>query len=260
MHRTAPTLTTPPRRALAGLLAVAVALLAAVAAAPAAHADGEGGGEGDGDVFRYWSYFHVEGGEYVTAQEGLASANPADGSVEALRYAAPADFNDPNLPRADLGEVDFQAVCADTRAAAGEKRVAVILDYGVEADASDGAEVPEPAAACASVPQSANALQTVQDVADVRTESSSFGPQLCGIDGYPATGCSGAARSATPPGDGTVEFAIAGQGADAENAQASSAETTETGDDGGNAVRYVLLGLVALALLAGGLVLARRRA
>ncbi len=244
-------------RLVAGLLATAVTLLGPLAAAPA-HADGEGGG---GDAFRYWAYFHVEDDEYVAAQGGLADFTPDDGSVEALRYAAPADFEDPNLPRADLGEVDFEAVCATTEAGSGEKRIAVILDFGVEADAPSGAETAEPTAACASVPQEANSLQALQDVAEPRTKSTSFGPQLCGIDGYPATGCSEPAQSATPPDDGTVEFAIAGRDTgEEEPGEATSAETADAEDDGSSVALYVALGVVALALLVGGFVLARRRA
>ena len=238
-------------RLLAALLASTVALLSPLAAAPA-HAGGEGG-----DVFRYWAYFHAEDDEYQSAQEGLGEFVPEDGDVEALRYAAPADFNNPNLPRADLAEVGFETVCADTEAGSGEKRVAVILDYGVEAD-SEGAEVPEPEAACAAVPEDANTLQTVQGVAELRTESSSFGPQLCAVEGYPASGCSAPADSATPPDDGTVEFAIAGQ----EPAEESTQEASEGSEDSGgsNLALYVGLGVVALVLVAGGLVLARRRA
>lgn len=238
-------------RLLAGLVAGVIALLAPAAAVPA-HAGGEGG-----DVFRYWAYFHVEDGEYVASEEGVGAYVPEDGATEAYRYAAPADYNNPNVPRADLSELDFERVCGDTEAGADEKRVAVLLDFGVEAD-SQGAEVPEPMAACAAVPQDATALQTVQDVAEVRTESSSFGPQLCAVEGYPASGCSAPAESGTPADDGTVEFAIAGE--ESESADGST-EAGADGDDGGsNTVLYVVLALVALGLLGGGTFLARRRA
>ena len=51
---------------------------------------------------------------------------PKDGDIEGYRYAAPANFDKPNLPRADLTEVTFDAVCGDKSAEAGEKRVAVL--------------------------------------------------------------------------------------------------------------------------------------
>ena len=77
----------------------------------------------------------------------------------------------------------FDAVCVDTPAVDGQKRVAVIIDFGVEADA-EGQEIPAPKAACAQVPTEANGLQVLEAVAEIRTENHG-GPLLCAIDGYP---------------------------------------------------------------------------
>lgn len=241
------------RRATAAAATTAVAALVAVTGSLApAQADGEA------QIYRYWGYFHVEGGEYVTSEVGLADFAPEDGAVEALRYAAPADFSAPTLPRADLETVTFDAVCAEETAAEGEKRVAVVLDYGVEAD-SDGAVVPEPTAACAVVPESANALQTVSAVAETRTDDAGL---LCAVGGYPASGCGGLVESATPAEEGTVDFAIAGldQGDATAVEDLPGDQSLESAEEApADAWLYLLVPAIVLALVIGGVVLARRR-
>lgn len=201
------------------------------------------------DIYRYWGYFTAAEGEYVYAQTGPADANPADGSVEAYRYAAPADPSNPVVPRADLAEVDFDAVCGEEDAGDGEKRVAVILDYGVEADAED-AEVPEPEADCAVVAEDASGMQVLDEVEDVRVESG----LVCAIGEYPATGCSEIVEEGTPGQEGTVEFAV--DGAAGEEEVSAAADST---DDAGGIGWLIGIGVVILALIIGALVVLRRR-
>ena len=227
------------RRGVAALLSLLLpALLVAGTTAPAQAAD----------VFRYWAYFTVEDGAFVAQQVGPSDAQPADGAIEAYRYAAPADFNDPNLPRADLSEVTFDAVCEGETSEEGQKRVAVLIDHGVEAD-SEGAEVPEPEARCAVVPEDANGMQTLQAVApEIRTD----GAFLCAINGYPATGCSSAVDEGTPADEGPVEFAgLAAADADADGAAADT-------DDGGNGALLAVIAALVVILGGGGLLLRRR--
>jgi len=203
------------------------------------------------DYYRYWTYFQVKGDTYVASQKGVGAFVPKDGSIDAYRYAAPQDYKEPNLPRVDLTEVTFDAVCGDTEAADGNKRVAVIIDYGVEADA-EGQEVPEPTAACASVPTTATGLQVLDAVADVRSKSSSMGPLLCGIDGYPAKGCADqVTTTATPADRGFVDLALSSD-------DAGDPTSGDTGDGDGNTGLYVGLGALVAALIAVGLVVARR--
>ncbi|KQY64573.1 MULTISPECIES: SCO2322 family protein [unclassified Nocardioides] len=237
-------------RSLRSSIATAISLFLAglvIAATPgSAHA---------ADVYRYWAYYTVTDGAFVTQETGPAGATPADGSVEGYRYAAPADFKKPNLPRADLATVNFDSVCGDKEAAAGEKRVAVLIDYGVEADAN-GAEVPQPEALCAVVPEKANGLQTLQAVApDLRTKKSSFGPLLCGISGYPATGCADEkADAGTPADEGNVEFATASSD---DKGASDSSKANDDKDDSNTGVLLGVGGLIVV-LLAGGFYLSRR--
>jgi hypothetical protein len=257
------------RRSTSALVTVLLATLAAVPAAFALAAPAHAGGAAE--ISRYWIYFHVRDGEYAASQEGLATAVPEDGALEALRYAAPADSEDPVLPRADLDVVTFDAVCGSEAPAEGQKRVAMVIDYGVEADA-EGAEVPAPVAECAVVPEDATALQAVQAVAEVRTESSSFGPTLCAVDDYPASGCSEVVSEATPEEDGTVEFAIAGlEGGDDSaggpgddsapvGADEAASEDSDGESDYGTLIWIGAIAVVAVILLLGGAEMRRRRA
>lgn len=202
------------------------------------------------DIYRYWGYFTAADGEYAYAQTGPADATPADGSVEAYRYAAPADPANPVVPRADLAEVDFDAVCGDEDAGDDEKRVAVILDYGVEADA-EGAEVPAPEADCAVVADDASGMRVLEAVEDVRVESG----LVCAIGEYPATGCSEIVDQGTPGQEETVEFAVDGTAGEA----ADSADGTNATDDAGGTGGLIAIGAVILALIVGALVMLRRR-
>lgn len=206
------------------------------------------------DIYKYWSYFTVKDGAFVYADKGPGQTNPADGSIEAYRYAAPADFNNPNYPRADLAELTFDAVCGDTTAAAGEKRVAVLVDYGVEQDAIDGQATPAPEAGCAVVPADATGIQVLQSVvSDVRVETTSSGAAVCGIDGYPATGCFDNMAEVGTPADGEpVEFTVAG--AEDEPADGSAVED----EDSNNTLLLVGVGVVVILIL--GAAVARQRA
>ena len=143
------------------------------------------------DGYRYWNYFHLAGNSWEFSQVGAAEYDPQDGDVEGYRFGTTtASDMDGVPPRADLDEVTFDAICTES-AAAGEKRVAVVLDYGTKADA-DGATPPAPIGRCAVVDAEANGAQVLQAVADVRIESA----MSCAIDGYPVKGCGAPVKDA----------------------------------------------------------------
>jgi hypothetical protein len=103
------------------------------------------------------------------------------------------------------------------------------------------------------VASDATGLQVLDAVADVRTEQSSFGPSLCGIDGYPAQGCFGTAEAASPADAEPVEFAV--------RSAAGAGEAGEAvAEDEDDANLPILLGVGALvaAIVGGGLLLGRR--
>lgn len=130
---------------------------------------------------RFWGYYQLAGGQWAFATIGPDAATPADGAVEGWRYAV-ASMEAPRYPRARL---TFEQICAQTPAGEGSKRVGVLVDYGRPADNADGTAAPQARAACAVVPADASGSDVLAAVADHRME----GGILCGLDGYPASGC-----------------------------------------------------------------------
>ncbi|GGV14902.1 SCO2322 family protein [Streptomyces spectabilis] len=178
------------RRAVAVLFA---ALLALCAAAPAHAAD-----------YRYWSFWQRgEGGAWVYATQGPSIARPDDGDVDGFRFAVAADAKTAKKPR---GTADFDTVCADTKAAAGKKRIAVVIDFGTAADAPGGKTPPKPRTACARIDDGGSSADALAAVAKpLRYDNNAL---LCAISDYPKTGCGeqvsgdGGERSGADEGDG----------------------------------------------------------
>lgn len=232
-----------PRRVVGALLAALLAPAAVVAAASPSYAE---------EGYRYWNYSHLQGDTFEFAQTGPGDFTPKDGDVEGWRFGT-STVSAGIEPRADLAEVNFDSVCGDAEAAEGEKRVAVLIDYGVEADA-DGAEVPEPTADCAVVPDDANGQQTLQSVADVRAD----GALICALDGYPAQGCGDPVKDAQVQADeATVPFVLPASateatgdaGDDASPAADDTAQAADETDDSG--VNATLIAVLALVVVLG---------
>lgn len=219
--------------------------------------------------YRYWGYYHVTSkGTWVFATTGAAAVKPADGAVEGWRFAISGDA-DARYPRATP---DFATVCKATNTVTGKKRVAVYIDPGLAVEAPTGSTPPVPAAACAVVPTGWNGAQVLASVEKVRSSKG----LVCGIDGYPSTGCGDSVKKAptVPSPEPKVDFAVAGSTAtptatpDAiastppANGAASGAATANaaTGTEpGSHTYLFVLVAVVvALVLGGGGLFMARR--
>lgn len=226
-----------PFAALLSLLVIALGVVAT--ATPAQAAD---------DAYAYWLYYTVKDGEFSYQEnKGPASYVPEDGTVEAYRFAA-AVFPPTQEPRADLSQVDFEDVCGDSTAGEGEKRVAVLVDYGLQADAPGKDEAPSPMATCAVAPEDATGLQVLSAVTETRVGDKS---SLCAIEGYPSTGCFEAAAKASPEDGEPVRFEVVGPGASTDDAKES--------DDGNNALLIGGAAGVVVLLGVGGVLLNRRR-
>ncbi|MGA6157249.1 SCO2322 family protein [Stenotrophomonas sp. NPDC087984] len=180
------------------LLLPVLALFAMFGAAPARAADG----------YRYWSFWQRggDGGGWSYATQGPSSARPADGDMIGFRFAVSEDSNDATRPR---GMADFAAVCADTPATDGTKRVAVVIDFGTATDAPDRRTPPTPRTECARVGEGASAGEALAAVAKpLRYNSAAL---LCAVSGYPETGCgdkvstSVDAHAAPKGGDGKAD-------------------------------------------------------
>ena len=192
-------------------------------------------------AYRYWGYFQLTNGAWAFAQTGPAQSNPKDGSIEGWRFAV-ADEKSIRNPRATPA---FDTLCANVKAAAGTKRVGLVLDYGRPADSPDSTKPPAPRATCVAVPVKATGSDVlVAAGAKLRLEKG----LTCGIDGWPATGCGPlvdpvSAAAAAP--DTTITIAAP--------ASTTSKTTTKTADtDSGGSLGLILGGLVA-ALAVGGL-------
>ncbi|WP_372441105.1 SCO2322 family protein [Actinacidiphila acididurans] len=165
-----------PRHLLLALTA-ALAFLLLGTAAPA-YATG----------YRYWSYWLTAtngANGWTYAQTGPATHVPRDGDLEGWRFAVSRDAADQAAkPR---GSWTFAAICGQTPAAAGHKRIALVIDPGTAADATGGEHVPAPRTACASVSGDASSADALAAVArPLRYDSAGI---LCAIGGYPAAGC-----------------------------------------------------------------------
>ncbi|MGH8824332.1 MAG: SCO2322 family protein [Jiangellaceae bacterium] len=189
------------------------------------------------DVFRFWGYYQWTDDAWAFAQTGPAEATPADGAVEGWRYAVAGA--EPRFPRADG---DFELICGSAEAAAGEKRVAVVIDYGTAADAEDGSEPPAAEGACAVVPEDATGADVLAEVTEVRLDDSGL---ACGLGGHPAQGCGGAVNTAAPTGpEESVELALP----EAETPAASGTGDDAEEDDDGFPVG-LLVGIGAVAVI-----------
>ncbi|SOB84409.1 SCO2322 family protein [Streptomyces sp. 1331.2] len=176
-----------PAALLATLLG---ALLVLAAAASPAEAAG----------YRYWSFWRgADGGGWAYQQQGPAVAVPQDGAVDGWRFAVSPDGGQDAAKPRTAGS--FADICAGTPAQEGQKRVAVVLDFGTAGDTgvSSSAEVPEPRTACAAVTPRATSAEVLAAVAPpLRYDTNGL---LCAIAGYPKAGCAdqvGAAGAARP--------------------------------------------------------------
>ncbi|MFJ3819975.1 SCO2322 family protein [Streptomyces nodosus] len=143
-----------------------------------------GGGPAQAVGYRYWSFWERDGGRWTYASQGPSTARPADGDVQGFRFAVSVDSQDATKPR---GTADFAAVCATTPARGGEKRLALVLDFGTPEDAPSGETPPAPRTACARVPEDATTADALAAVAKpLRYDTNAL---LCAIAGYPQKGC-----------------------------------------------------------------------
>jgi hypothetical protein len=234
------------RRVVGILLASVLAALTPIllVAGPASAADG----------YKYWNYFHVKGAKFAFAQTGPSGFVPKDGAVEAYRYGL-SSTADGLAPRTDTTTYSFDKLCTGTKAESGKKRVGVLIDYGTTDDAEGGATPPDPRGACAVVATNANGQQVLDAVSDLRAQKG----LVCGIDGYPAQGCSVTVKNPPPAQAQTqVDFTLPASAQPSQAASSDAADASDSQDDSG--FPWTLVIVVAAVVVIGGaaLVLARR--
>jgi hypothetical protein len=180
---------TAAARAAAVLGVLGALVVALLVSAPAAEAAS----------YRYWTYWWGQPGSssWTFAQLGPASDRPKDGSVIGWRFAVTTEAGGKKSPRASL---PFESLCPGMAPAApGEKRVAVVVDYGSTGDAPPGERPPGAGTVrveCVRVADTAKAV-AVLDAAGVALRWGGNG-LVCGIDGYPRTECAAVVADPTP--------------------------------------------------------------
>ncbi|MFG2657263.1 SCO2322 family protein [Streptomyces sp. NPDC048425] len=226
-------MTTYRRRAPAvtvlGLLGVLCALLA-------------GAGQAQATGYRYWSFWDRDGSAWVYASQGPSTARPSDGDVQGFRFSVSEDSQDSAKPR---GAASFDSICAATPARDGEKRVALVIDFGTAQDAPSGETPPKPRTACARVTDDATSAEALAAVAKpLRYNNQAL---LCSIAGYPKTGCGEQVSSSKDAGS---------EGAESKGTEKGGAAAS---DGGGPSVGLIAGGAVVVVLGAAAVRQARRR-
>ena len=191
-------------------------------------------------AFSYWGYYQWQDNAWVFGQAAPDQTTPAEGSVEGWRFAV-TDEQSVRQPRA---AGDFDAICGDTEAGSGEKRVAVVIDYGTPEDNADGAEPPAARGECAVVPTDATGSVVLSAVAEVRVDENAF---VCGLDGWPSTGCGDPVEGAAPTGEEELVTLQLPESGDDDTATAAAES-----DDGIATGTWVLIGVGAAAVVALG--------
>lgn len=232
----------PVRAALAGLSVVAALAVALVLPAGAAEAT----------AYRFWGYYELKGTTWAFAPQGPEATKPADGAVEGWRFAV-ADESETRAPRVSP---TFEEVCGATKTSAGNKRVAVVVDFGRAADGEDGsAEPPAPTATCAAVREAASGAEVLANVAAVRTQTG----LVCAVAGYPATGCGGQVKAVSEAAAAPdTPVTLAGPTASTSSAVAATADS-QTAGGGLNAGSWVGIGIALLAAAGVALAVVLRR-
>ncbi|WP_406107023.1 SCO2322 family protein [Streptomyces sp. NBC_01003] len=197
-----------------------------------------GAGQAQATGYRYWSFWDRDGSAWVYASQGPSTARPSDGDVQGFRFSVSEDSQDSAKPR---GAASFDAICADTPAKGGEKRVALVLDFGTAQDAPSGETPPKPRTACARVADDATSAEALAAVAKpLRYNNQAL---LCSIAGFPKTGCGEQVSSSK----GTSEGAGPGRSKDAAS------------EGGGPSVGLIAGGAAVVVLGAAAAWQARRR-
>lgn len=169
------------RRAVVTALAVAAAVVVPSAVLPAAS---------QAAAYRYWSYWLGTDAGWSFANVGPAFRSPADGTLEGWRFSVSGVEGN----HAPSFAADFDAVCGDTAPEDGRKRVAVVVDPGVSADAPEDEQPPGAWAMCVIAEPRATGYDVLRAAATVRAERG----LICAIGGYPSRGCADVIADPTP--------------------------------------------------------------
>jgi len=152
---------------------------------------------------------------------------PADGTVDGWRFAVSDAAGTSSQPSVSSS---FDVICKDTDPVSGMKRVGLVVDYGTRSDAPRGQDPP------AGVVARCLVLQTTATGYDALAAATSIriaGGLICGISGYPRSGCGEPVAEPKPPQANDSELAVAGNTA---GHTQPHPDPTPPGDDRNNEV------------------------
>lgn len=204
-----------------------------------------GAGPAQAAGYRYWSFWESGGGKWTYATQGPATAKPSDGSVHGFRFSVSEDSGDSAQPRT---APDFEAICGRTPPKDSTKRIALVIDPGTPADAPEGEKPPASRTVCAQVGEDATSAEALAAVAKPLRYNS--GALLCGITGYPESGCGEQVAAGKPTGTPSAS--------DAGSATDSSSAAESASDKGGPSVG-IIAGIAAVLVLGAAAVWQSRR-
>ena len=157
-----------------GLIAAISFSLGMAVSAPA-HAESQ---------FRYWSFWQSEGTQWSLANVGVGSMPVSQGAVQGWRFitsgvAAGAEL----APRI---QPNFAQLCSDSiDPQPGYVTMAIVIDYGTEADYDDGTVPPSPRFECVTITSDSTSAMALAQMSIIR-EDAGF---ICGLDKLPVAGC-----------------------------------------------------------------------
>lgn len=166
----------PAPRMTQGTALVLLTLIAATLVMP---------GAAQASTYRFWNFWTVSENSWIYSQLGPASTFPEDGSVQGWVFAATDADSESVVPGIDPA-LAFGEACANTVAAEGQKRVALVIDSGVIDIAPDSQTPPELLLVCAVGSSEASGYELLNSVTELRTENGF----ICAINSYPAMECS----------------------------------------------------------------------
>jgi hypothetical protein len=134
--------------------------------------------------YRYWGYFQAAPGATTwTAAMTGPTVDIKDGAVEGWSFV----FSSDDIPSvAPSVKPDFAAICAKTKATAGKKRIALVVDFGNKAYAPAGEKVQKTITRCVTTAMSSQGIDVLGQVVKVRADKSGL---ICGFNGYPKKEC-----------------------------------------------------------------------
>ena len=173
-----------------GVVAIAIAAVAAALIAVFGLTS-----QAEATSYRYWTYWLGGSGSWEFSTRG-ADRVPADGTVDGWRFAISEEAASSSTPRVSSS---FDAICGDTEPVPNRKRVGLVLDFGTAAEAPPGESPPATTVArCVVVPTTANAYEVLVATTSIRVDDG----MVCGVAGYPSSGCGESVPDPKPSDDG----------------------------------------------------------